>query len=503
MKNLGEKNLAPGSFRFCIIFCIVLILAAVPASSIARTDIRSSMVKIYSVQNQPDYDNPWNMSGPQASNGSGCIISGNRILTNAHVVSDQTFLQVRLHGQSMKHRARVIAVSHETDLALLTVDDPSFFKRTKPLKLGSLPEIEQEVIVYGFPEGGDTLSTTKGVVSRIEDHRYDHSQMLFLAGQIDAAINPGNSGGPVIVNNRIVGVVMQGRRKLDNIGYMVPVPVIKHFLIDMEDGHYDGFPDDGVIVQSSENEGLKNMLGLNDDRSGALVVFVYPGSAADGKIKPGDVIFSVDGHPVADDCTVEFRPAERTRWEYYIQKHQIGEYATLEVLRQGKVHTIKFALEKNNGSLRLVPKSRYDVRPTYYVYGGLVFCPLTFDYIRAWGDEWYRDAPSNLVNYYFRGRPVQEKEEVVIIIKVLPFDLNNGYEKFTDMRIVEVNGKKIRNLRHLVSIVESGSDNPFVVFKTKRGSLISLDRKKVKENQTTILDVYKIAADRSPDLQKL
>ena len=52
----------------------------------ARTDVRDSMVKIYSVKNQPDYDNPWNMESPESVSGSGCVINGNRILTNAHVV---------------------------------------------------------------------------------------------------------------------------------------------------------------------------------------------------------------------------------------------------------------------------------------------------------------------------------------------------------------------------------------------------------------------------------
>ena len=112
------------------------------------------------------------MSGPESFSGSGCIIQGNRILTNAHVVSDQTFIRVRRHGQSNKYTARVIAVSHEADLALLTVDNPSFFKGIAPLKLGKLPEIEQEVVVYGFPEGGDRFGVlavaVKGIAAQIE-----------------------------------------------------------------------------------------------------------------------------------------------------------------------------------------------------------------------------------------------------------------------------------------------------------------------------------------------
>ena len=172
---------------------IVLIFSAfllVVNSGYAETDIRDSIVKIFCVSNSPDYDNPWNRRGPRRGHGSGCVINGNRILTNAHVVSDHTFIQVQLNGRPNKFNARVQFISHEADLALLTVEDPSFFKEVKDLELAELPQVMDKVIVYGFPEGGDTLSTTTGVISRIEHRPYAHSLKRLLAIQIDAAINP-------------------------------------------------------------------------------------------------------------------------------------------------------------------------------------------------------------------------------------------------------------------------------------------------------------------------
>jgi S1-C subfamily serine protease len=217
--KISAKNLEAVNYNiylFSSLILIAILVAALPGVSLAGSDVKDSMVKIYAVENRPDYDNPWNMKGPDAASGSGCVIEGNRILTNAHVVSDQTFTQVRLHGRSKKYPARVLAVSHEADLALLTVNDPSFFGGAKPLAFGRLPQVEQEVVVYGFPEGGDTLSTTKGVISRIEHHRYVHSQIKLLAMQLDAAVNAGNSGGPVIVDGLIVGVVMQSLKKAES-----------------------------------------------------------------------------------------------------------------------------------------------------------------------------------------------------------------------------------------------------------------------------------------------
>ena len=121
--------------------------------------------------------------------------------------------------------------------------------------VGSLPNTQEEVLVYGFPKGGDTLSITKGVISRIEHEVYAQSNLPFLAAQIDAPINPGNSGGPAINNNNIVGIIMQTLLKSESIGYMVPPPVIKHFLEDIENGQYDGYTSLGVRTQNIENEG--------------------------------------------------------------------------------------------------------------------------------------------------------------------------------------------------------------------------------------------------------
>jgi len=151
--------------------------------------------------------------------------------------------------------------------------------------------------------------------------------------------------------------------------------LIGFFLADMRDGRYDGFPDDGVHVQAMENESLKAMYGLDRNHSGALVTAVIPGSPADGNIFPGDVILSIDGHAVADDGTVEFRPKERTSADYYIQQHQVGETIAIKILRKGREETVRFALFKAWGSGSLVKNTQYDTRPSYFVYGGLVFCP--------------------------------------------------------------------------------------------------------------------------------
>uniref|UniRef100_UPI002608706A S1C family serine protease n=1 Tax=Sulfurovum sp. TaxID=1969726 RepID=UPI002608706A len=178
-------------------------------ASLQQEDItKQAIVKIYTVSKVLNYQEPWN-SSTRSSTGSGAIISGHSILTNAHVVENHTFIEVERYGQRKRYIAKVKFVSHQADLALLEVKDEAFFKGVTPLQFGKLPNIEQKIVVYGYPMGGSTLSATIGVVSRIEHHRYAHSGESFLAIQVDAAVNPGNSGGPALSNGKIIGVVMQ------------------------------------------------------------------------------------------------------------------------------------------------------------------------------------------------------------------------------------------------------------------------------------------------------
>jgi S1-C subfamily serine protease len=159
-----------------------------------------SVVKVLTVSDSPDYEQPWQSHGPSNSTGSGGIVltkRGLRVLTNGHVVQNQVFVELRRFGASRKYVAEVEGVSHECDLALLRVPREEFFQGAEPIEIGTLPLLGDTVTVCGYPIGGDRLSLTQGVVSRIEVSAYSHSQRPLLSVQIDAAVNAGNSGGPV------------------------------------------------------------------------------------------------------------------------------------------------------------------------------------------------------------------------------------------------------------------------------------------------------------------
>ena len=501
---LQAKISFKGDKKLFISVMVILLLALTSWFSFSlalEQDVREAIVKVYTVSNSPDYYNPWSMQGPRGSSGSGCIIENNLILTNAHVVSNQTFLQVRKYGDTQRYRAQVVAVSHLTDLALLSVEDAAFFEGEPALSFGELPETQQEVLVYGFPMGGDMLSITKGVISRIEHQPYVHSSSVFLAGQIDAAINPGNSGGPVLVDNKIVGVVMQGIPSSQNIGYMVPVPVIHHFFTDLEDHVYDGYPSIGVGLQDMENEGLRKYYQMEEGMSGVLINQIVTGSPADGNLEVGDVLLSIGDYMVGNDGTIEFRTNERTHLNYVIQQKHIGEDIPMVILRKGEKVSVNLNLFRSMKKDRLVPMEQYEILPSYYIYGGLVFCPLTKDLLNIWGSQWVQSAPRELVCYLLNNVPEKENQQIIVLLKALAAEVNEGYQNVNNWVVNRVNGEKIWNMNDLVEKIEN-CQQPYIIFEDQYNKKIVLDRERVEENHQEILETYRISSDRSEDLMK-
>ena len=122
-----------------IIVILVFCLISIPI--MADAAISNSIVKIYVVRSNFDYQNPWQMRGQSSGTGSGCIIDGNRILTSAHVVSNSTLIQVRRAGEASRYTAKVYSISHISDLAILIVDDLSFFENSEALEIGELPQL--------------------------------------------------------------------------------------------------------------------------------------------------------------------------------------------------------------------------------------------------------------------------------------------------------------------------------------------------------------------------
>ncbi len=483
-----------------VMLALLLSLFLSPASAFDRQGEKEarSVVQISVFSRRPNLAQPWQMSPEESATGSGCVIAGDRILTNAHVVSGQVYLQVRKAGDPKKYAARVEFTAHDSELAVLKVNDPSFYKGTEPLALGALPRQRDRVFAYGFPVGGEDLSVTEGIVSRIEVTDYAHSGRGLLTIQTDAAINPGNSGGPALLEGKLIGITFQYDQEAQSTGYIVPVPIIERFLKDIEDGRYDGVPDLGIRYQALENEALREFAGLGAGETGIRVSTTAFGSSAWGALESGDVLTRVDGVPVADDGSVPLRGKERVLFTHLLAVRQIGEKIRLTVLRKGARVEAEVPLRTISS---LAGDPLYDVRPSYLIYGGLVFMPLTRDLLAEGGED---EVPSELRFYLEHGLPSPERRQLILLRKVLPHEVNAGYEGFRDLVIERVNGRAVADMELLLRALSSPQGR-FLVVETdglsSPGGLIVLDARKAEQATGEILKTYGIEADRSEDLR--
>ena len=203
------------------------------------------------------------------------------------------FVEPNQSGEKLA--ATVEFVAPGIDLAVLKLEDESFFDKRAPLpRAEKLPEIKEAVIVYGYPTGGSSLSITKGIVSRIEFVGYGaHTQGLRI--QIDAAINPGNSGGPALVDDKMIGLTFSGIRGADNIGYIIPTEEVDLFLKNIADGKYECKPMMNDQLQTLENDALRAKLGFQK-KSVGVVVHEPDSTEPDYPLKKWDVITKIGDH---------------------------------------------------------------------------------------------------------------------------------------------------------------------------------------------------------------
>lgn len=481
------------------IFALSALLSGFAAASDRQGEREArSVVHISVFSRRPNLTQPWQMSPEESAVGSGCLIAGGRILTNAHVVSGHVYLQVRKAGDPKKYAAEVEFTAHDSELAVLKVKDPAFYSGTEPLVLGGLPRQRDRVLAYGFPVGGEDLSVTEGIVSRIEVTDYAHSGRGLLTIQTDAAINPGNSGGPALLDGKLIGVTFQYDEKAQNTGYIVPAPVIERFLKDIEDGRYDGVPDLGIRYQTLENEALREFSGLGPKQTGIRVSTAAYGSSAWGVLESGDVLSRIDGVPVADDGSVPLRGDQRVLFTHLFSMRQIGEKARLSALRRGAALELEAPMRP---ILSLVGEPLYDARPSYLIYGGLVFMPMTRD---LFSEEKEEEIPSELRYYLDYGLPSSERRQLILLSKVLPHDINAGYQDFHNVAVERVNGQAVGDMKDLVRAL-SRPQGRFLVVETdglsSPGGLIVLDARKAEQANADILKTYGIEKDRSDDLR--
>jgi S1-C subfamily serine protease len=456
-----------------------------------------SAIQILTYRQEPDWSAPWRFDAVQRAGGSGFVIKGKRIMTNAHVVSWSRQVIVRKYQDAKPYLATVEFVGHDCDLAILTVADESFFDGLPALEFGEMPKVRSTVVTYGYPAGGEEISYTRGVVSRIEMSGYSHiGNRRLLSVQTDAAINPGNSGGPVIQDDRVVGVAFQGIAGLENTGFFIPPPVIQRFLKDIEDKHYDGVPLVGVHFVPLQSPAYRARLQLPDNNLGARVDYLRPNSSASNVLQPDDVVLQIGEFPVASDGTILYQ-SNRVFCALGFQLGQSGDSVPVKIWRAGQAQTVNVKVAASTADQ---PEgNQFDVKPRYFVFGGLVFTPLSRDYLGAATRESSEASGTDLTyELFYRAReaPKLVREEPVVLSTVLADAVNANFRVRSRVLVDRINGIRIEKISDVIRAFETSTNTYDVIEFIKSREFECLDHAEALRANDNILKTYGVPRDR-------
>ncbi len=443
----------------------------------------------------PRWDVPWQFGNVQRWNGTGFLIKGKKIMTNAHVANWAKQILLKRLGDPRPYLAKVAFVGPDCDLALLEVEDERFYEGLVPLEIGDLPEVRSTVVTYGYPAGGEQISYTRGVVSRVELQPYVNiGNRSLLAVQTDAAINPGNSGGPVIQDDKVVGVAFQGQPGLENAGFFIPPNVMKHFLKDIEDGKYHGFPQAGIKLTETFNPAMRASLKLPDEDKGARIDAIVPDSTKE-LLKVDDVLLKVGDFPVSSDGTITYR-GNIVNMGMAVGEYQHGEKVPMVIWRDGKELAIELPAYVLTDDLST--GNQYTL-PRYFVYGGMVFTPLSRDYLNTLGRTWMESISQDIMAELFYRRdmePDKKRSEPIMLADVLTHPVNANFEMKGRVMVDKINGIRIDRLEDVIRAFESNPGAQHLLEFSPMNHLEGLDRALAEQANPEILKQFGIPSDR-------
>jgi S1-C subfamily serine protease len=461
-------------------------------------EAENAVVKVFSTMRRPDVARPWSKASPIEATGSGVVIEGKRILTNAHVVAYASQVEVQPNQSGDKFSASLVAMAPSIDLAVLKLDDESFFDTRPPLpRASALPQIKDAVLAYGFPTGGTSLSITRGIVSRIEFVTYAMGTSG-LRIQIDAAINPGNSGGPAIADNRMIGLAFSHLVNAENIGYIIPNEEIELFLKGIAAGPYTGKPGLYDELQTLENPALRSFLKLDKSVRG-MVVHRPDEERPSYPLKQWDVITHIGDQPIDDTGMIRVRDNLRVTFTYLIQHIAHDGTVPLTLVRAGETQHIQMPVPTHRPMLIDSLQGTY---PSYFILGPVVFERATVESLTLIRNQ---SVLRNPLLARLGERPDAEREELVMIPSPLfPHPLAKGYDDPTGAVVHSVNGTPVRSLAQLVKLLRDLKDEYVTLdFDNRASEALVFPRAQMIAATEPILTDNGVRAQGSPDMLKV
>jgi len=300
-------------------------------------------------QSQAQGNTPATPNVQQVGAGSGFFVSSDGlVLTNRHVVSDESATYSVVTTDAKTYDAKVLARDTLNDLALLKIEITG--APTLPFADSGSIKIGQQVLAIGNSLGHYQNTVTSGIVSGIGRSvtagDAQGSEQLEGVIQTDAAINPGNSGGPLLnLSGEVIGINTAIDQQGQLVGFAIPAEDARKAVESFQKTGHISHPFLGVRYIMLTDQ-IAKARGISRN-SGALIMSggrqgqpaVIANSPADkAGFKEGDIVIEINGHPITINNSLSRE----------LKNYSVGDKLEVRIDRQGKEQTITVTLEEAN-----------------------------------------------------------------------------------------------------------------------------------------------------------
>jgi S1-C subfamily serine protease len=396
------------------------------------------------------------------------------------MLDDATLVRVGKAGGPARATARTVLVDREANLALLTVDEPEFFRDLTPARLDSRPLAAGEVQFARW--SNLQFEVTAGDVVRVELGWPTTGSTARAITAVNTQMQGGGWAEPVFRGKRVVGLVWGQSR---NIASVLPMSYIEPWVQDARDGEIRPHAHLGANVQDIDDRPLAEYLGLTEPK-GVWVREVLQGRSACGVVRAGDVILEVGGFPLDGEGNVQDPVLGKIGYPHVLSSYRAGDTLDLRLWRDSAVVDVEVPLRHSSPAGWLIPRHRSDP-PAYAVQGGLVFRELDDVYPGS-------GAAVEIIRRLEPDTATPEKRRVIVLSSVLPDPYNLGYHTLRDLPILSVNDQPVDNIDDVVAAFDKPIGGFHVVKARPLGgqSELVLDAATYAEAHRRILSAYQV-----------
>jgi hypothetical protein len=435
--------------------------------------VKKHVVVVRSYTQRPEFARPWRRQKPYARVSNALVIDGKQLLLTTNDTQTMSLVEVRRVGEQEWFRATLKHVDHDIPAAILRVDDPRFFDSLEATSLeAAVPARESDVELVEAT--GDNPEFGKGKIASMDAWRTERLSVPSLLGT--TAMTDFGDSEPVLFEGKVVGL-SQATRKGGFVA--IPSALLKQYVEASNAPTYPGYGRAGIRTQDMTNPALKRMLGLKANEGGVRIISVDVGDSADGVLKVGDVLLSIEALALDGQGRVNHPRWGRVPFStLFMDNKRAGDTVNLSVLRDGQRQAVALKLKRIPTAAELVPSNLLSLEPRYTVQGGLVFQALNQIYLST---QW-SGAPAPILNAArLANAKSSKRQDIVVLTEVLPDAINLGYQDLRNLVVERINGQAITKLEDVAEALKtpSGSFHTFEFF---------MDEKRI------VLDASQLAA---------